>query len=254
MVFLTSIFRTFFSIYVFILFVAFLLLIFPIVLIASLFGKIKGGNFIYILCKWWSHFVLFMGGIYIKRIFEAPLNRKKQYVFVFNHLSYLDIPVLMKAIPTQYFRILGKAELSKIPIFGFLYKNAVISVDRSNVANRAKSVQQLKAFLRKGISIVLSPEGTFNMTHKPLKDFYDGAFKVALETQTPIMPILFLDVYDRLNYSSVFSLNPGKCRIVYLEEVLVEGLTIDDVKMLKEKVYKKMEEGLIKYKVSWIKR
>jgi len=195
-----------------------------------------------------------MGGIYIKRIFEAPLNRKKQYVFVFNHLSYLDIPVLMKAIPTQYFRILGKAELSKIPIFGFLYKNAVISVDRSNVANRAKSVQQLKAFLRKGISIVLSPEGTFNMTHKPLKDFYDGAFKVALETQTPIMPILFLDVYDRLNYSSVFSLNPGKCRIVYLEEVLVEGLTIDDVKMLKEKVYKKMEEGLIKYKVSWIKR
>ena len=195
-----------------------------------------------------------MGGIYIKRIFEAPLNRKKQYVFVFNHLSYLDIPVLMKAIPTQYFRVLGKAELSKIPIFGFLYKNAVISVDRSNVANRAKSVQQLKAFLRKGISIVLSPEGTFNMTHKPLKDFYDGAFKVALETQTPIMPILFLDVYDRLNYSSVFSLNPGKCRIVYLEEVLVEGLTMDDVKMLKEKVYKKMEEGLIKYKVSWIKR
>ena len=160
----------------------------------------------------------------------------------------------MKAIPTQYFRVLGKAELSKIPIFGFLYKNAVISVDRSNVANRAKSVQQLKAFLRKGISIVLSPEGTFNMTHKPLKDFYDGAFKVALETQTPIMPILFLDVYNRLNYSSVFSLNPGKCRIVYLEEVLVEGLTIDDVKMLKEKVYKKMEEGLIKYKVSWIKR
>jgi 1-acyl-sn-glycerol-3-phosphate acyltransferase len=92
------------------------------------------------------------------------------------------------------------------------------------------------------------------MTHKPVKDFYDGAFKVALETQTPIMPILFLDVYDRLNYSSVFSLNPGKCRIVYLEEVLVDGLTMDDVKMLKEKVYKKMEEGLIKYKVSWIKR
>jgi 1-acyl-sn-glycerol-3-phosphate acyltransferase len=195
-----------------------------------------------------------MGGIYIKRIFEAPLNKKKQYVFVFNHLSYLDIPVLMKAIPTQYFRVLGKAELSKIPIFGFLYKNAVISVDRSNAANRAKSVQQLKAFLRKGVSIVLSPEGTFNMTHKPLKDFYDGAFKVALETQTPIMPILFLDVYDRLNYSSVFSLNPGKCRIVYLEEVLVDGLTMDDVKILKEKVYKKMEEGLIKYKVSWIKR
>jgi 1-acyl-sn-glycerol-3-phosphate acyltransferase len=65
--------------------------------------------------------------------------------------------------------------------------------------------------------------------------------------------MLFLDAYDRLNYKSVFSLNPGKCRIVYLDEVTVDGLTINDVKALKETVYKKMEEGLVKYKASWIK-
>jgi 1-acyl-sn-glycerol-3-phosphate acyltransferase len=254
MVFIKSILRAFFTCYVFILFLAFLLLIFPLVIIASFFGKIKGGNFIYMLCKLWSHFVLFMAGIYVRRMYEAPIVAAKQYVFVFNHISYLDIPIIMKAIPKQHFRVLGKAELAKIPIFGFLYKNAVVSVDRTNVANRAKSVVQLKAVLRKGISIVVSPEGTFNMTHHPLKEFYDGAFKVAIETQTPIKPMLFLDAYDRLSYQSVFSLNPGECRIVYLDEIKVDGLTINDVKKLKEEVYKKMEEGLIQYKATWIKQ
>lgn len=250
---LSKIAKAIFTVYIFILFVAFLLIIFPFVIISTFFGKIKGGNFIYILCKIWAHFVVFMAGIQIRRIYQVKNDPNKQYVFIFNHISYLDIPIIMKALPKQHFRVLGKAELGKIPIFGFLYRNAVVSVDRTDATNRAKSVLQLKAVLRKGISIVVSPEGTFNMTHAPLKEFYDGAFKVAIETQTPIKPLLFLDVYDRLNYNSIFSLTPGKCRIVYLDEVPVNGLTINDVKTLKETVYKKMEQELIKYKASWIK-
>jgi 1-acyl-sn-glycerol-3-phosphate acyltransferase len=245
--------RIIFSIYAIIVFTGFLLLIFPLVLIASFFGKIKGGNFIYRLCHLWADVFLFMLGIRQQYIYESKLDHKKQYVFVFNHISYIDIPLLMKAVRKQQFRILGKAELAKIPIFGFLYKNAVVLVDRTNANNRAKSVLQLKSVIRKGISIILFPEGTFNMTHRPLKEFYDGAFRVAIETQTPIKPILFLDAYDRNNYNSVFSFTPGRSRIVYLEEIPVDGLTINDIKLLKEKVYKSMEEKLIGYKASWIK-
>ena len=90
------------------------------------------------------------------------------------------------------------------------------------------------------------------MTGHPLKEFYDGAFKIAIETQTPIKPILFLDTYDRLNYHSIFSLTPGKSRAVYLEEISVSEYTVKDVKLLKEKVYKRMEEKLLSYKVSWV--
>ena len=100
---------------------------------------------------------------------------------------------------------------------------------------------------------MIAPEGTFNMTTNPLKEFYDGAFKIAIETQTPIKPILFLDTYDRLNYKSIFSLTPGRSRAVYLEEISVDGLTGKDATMLKEKVYKLMEEKLVAYKASWIK-
>ena len=242
-----------FTIYAFFIFIGFLFLIFPIVIVASFFGKIKGGNFIYRLCHLWADFFLLMIGIFHRNIFEVPHNRLKQYVFVFNHISYMDIPVILKTIRRQQFRILGKAEMGKIPFFGFIYRCTVVMVARGNPEKRAKSVQQLKSVLVKGISIVIASEGTFNMTHKPLKEFYDGAFKIAIETQTPIKPVLFLDTYDRMNYKSIFSIKPGKSRSVYLQEIPVDRLTLDDVDFLKEKVFKIMEDKLVKYKASWIR-
>ena len=252
MQYLVSPFTVIFSVYGFLLFIAVMLLLFPFVIIASFFGKIRGGNFIYNICQLWADIMMVIWGIRHRNIFEVLHDRSRQYVFVFNHTSYMDIPIIMKAIRQQHFRILGKSEMAKIPVFGFFYRNAVVMVDRSSAEKRAASVQKLKAVIRKGISVVIAPEGTFNMTGEPLKDFYDGAFKIAIETQTPIKPVLFLDSYDRLNYKSVFSLSPGKSRAVYLEEISVAGLTIKDVTMLKEKVFRLMEEKLIAYKASWM--
>jgi 1-acyl-sn-glycerol-3-phosphate acyltransferase len=150
-------------------------------------------------------------------------------------------------------RVLGKAEMAKVPLFGFIYKNAAVLVERGDPEKRAKSLMQLKSVIKKGISIVIAPEGTFNLTHKPLKEFYDGAFKIAIETQTPIKPVLLLDTYDRMHYETIFSIKPGRSRSVYLEEIPVDGLTLDDVDFLREKVFKIMEEKLIAYKGSWIK-
>ncbi len=246
--------RFLFTLYGFVCFLAGLLLIFPFVIVASFYGKIKGGDFIYKICRYWSDFVLLLCGIFHINIYEKPHSRSKPYVFVFNHVSYMDIPVLMKTIRKQHFRILGKAEMTKIPLFGFIYRQTVVLVDRSSVIKRAKSLLQLKSIIKKNISVVIAPEGTFNTTDFPLKEFYDGAFKVAIQTQTPIKPILFLDNRERLNPESIFSLTPGRTRAVYLDEISVEGLTTNDVKMLKEKVYKIMEQKLIHYNASWIKQ
>lgn len=246
-------FKALFSIYGFVLFVGIMLVLFPFVVMASFLGKVKGGNIIYKICQIWADVIFVLWGIFHRNYFEVPHDSSRQYVFVFNHISYMDIPVLIKAIRNQHFRILGKASMSKIPVFGFFYRNAVVMVDRYNAQKRAASVLKLKSVIRKNISVVIAPEGTFNMTHQPLKQFYDGAFRVAIETQTPIKPILFLDTYDRMSYRSVLSLTPGKCRTVYLEEISVAGLTINDVNILKEKVYSLMEQKLIYYKASWIK-
>jgi len=207
---------------------------------------------IYRLCMLWGDIWFFLVFIFHKNYYEQPIDKNKQYIFVGNHISYLDAPIIVKAI-RRPIRALGKTEMASVPVFGFIYKYAVVRVDRGSAENRAKSVRNMKSILKKGISIIVFPEGTFNMTHNPLKDFYDGAFRVAIETQMPIKPMLFLDAYDRMSYRSIFSLTPGKNRVIYLEEVPVEGLTQKDVSFLKQKIYELMDHKLREYNASWIK-
>ena len=238
--------------YAVLLFLAIMLVIFPFVIVASFFGRIVGGNTILRLCMLWADIWFPLIFIQVKKIMESPHDKTKSYIFVSNHISYLDAAIIVKAF-RQPIRPLGKVEMSKIPVFGFIYKNAIVTVDRGDAENRAKSVEILKSVIARGISVLVFPEGTFNMTHQPLKEFYDGAFRVAIETQTPVKPVLFLDAYERMPYESIFSLNPGRCRIVYMNEIPVEGLTMDDMPVLKERVYRLMEEKLIGYKANWIK-
>jgi len=244
-------FHLLYWLYAAILFVVIMLIIFPFVIIASFFGRIRGGNIIYKLCMLWADIWFFLVAMPVKRIYEAPHDRSRPYIFVTNHISFLDAAVIVKAY-RQPIRPLGKAEMSKVPVFGFIYEKAIVTVDRSSAESRAESVRILGSVISKGISVLVFPEGTFNMTGKPLKDFYDGAFRVAIETQTPIKPVLFLDAYERMNYKSIFSLSPGRCRIVYMDEVKVGGLTVNDITFLKEKVYRLMEEKLLHYNAAWI--
>jgi 1-acyl-sn-glycerol-3-phosphate acyltransferase len=235
------------------LFVVIMLVLFPFMLISSAFGRITGGNMIYRICMLWGDIWFFLVFIKHRNYYEQPLEKSKQYIFVGNHISYLDAPLLVKTV-RRPIRALGRIELSRLPVFGFIYRSVVVIVDRSSAEHRAKSVRNLKSITRKGISIIVMPEGTFNMTDQPLKNFYDGAFRVAIETQTPVKPFLLLDAYDRMHYRNLFTLNPGKSRSVFLEEINVEGLTLDDVSDLRQKVYDIMETKLKEYKVSWIKR
>ena len=237
-----------YSIYALLTFIIMMFLLFPFIVIASFFGKVKGANMIYSICRFWADVVLLLWGIKHTNIFEAQKSNTHAVIFVFNHISYMDIPFILKAFRKDPIRILGKAEMSKVPVFGYIYKKATVMVDRESNGGRIRSVQQLKKVLAKNISVVMAPEGTFNMTDKPLKEFYNGAFKIAVETKTPIQPVLFLDAYDRLNYHSIFSLTPGKSRAVFLKEI-VPG---NSMAILKQQVYNEMETALLRYKASWI--
>lgn len=242
-----------YTLYALVLFVAVMLLIFPFVLMASFLGRIKGGNIIYRLCMLWGDIWFPLVFIRHKNIYEQKPRKSQSYIFVANHISYLDAAILVKVF-RQPLRPLGKVEMGKIPVFGYIYKRAIVAVDRSSPANRSRSVQILKSILKKGISILVFPEGTFNETRQPLKEFYNGAFRIAIETGTPIMPVLFLDAYDRMHYRSIFSLTPGISRAVFLEEIKTEGLTLKQTAELKETVFQIMEAKLLEYEASWISK
>lgn len=236
-----------YCVYALLLFAVLTFITLPFVMLSLSFGKIKGGNLIYQICKYWGWCWYLLIGIRHQEIYESPHDKNRQYIFVGNHISYIDIPPIV-LFAHQPIRALGKYEMVKIPVFGWIYRAAVILVDRSNPETRAKSVRALKAAIKNGISIFIFPEGTFNETPHPLKSFYDGAFRIAIETQTPIKPILLIDTQDRLHYRSIFSLTPGKNRVIFLDEVAVTDLSFSDIPALKEKVYQQMDAGLRRYR------
>ena len=241
-----------YNLYAVVLFVALMIPVFLFAVPVSFLGNIRGGNLIYKACRLWADVWFTFIFIRHKNIYEAPLNKHQSYIFVANHISYLDSAIMVKAF-RQPLRALGKVEMAKVPVFGFIYRKTIVTVDRNSPERRAKSVAILKSILRRGISVLVFSEGTFNTTHQPLKQFYDGAFRIAIETGTVIKPVLFLDANSRMPYESLFSLNPGINRCVFLADVSTEGLSINDIALLREKVYSLMEAKLIEYKASWIK-
>lgn len=243
---LLGIIRIIYCLYALLWFVALMFIVLVLVLLFVMFGKVRGGNLVYIACKGWAKAWYFLIGIHHKEIYEAPHDKTQQYIFVANHISYMDIPCIIRSVH-QPVRILGKYEMVKYPVFGLIYRMVVVLVDRSSPERRAQSVRGLKAALKKHISIFIFPEGTFNETGEPLKDFYDGAFRIAIETQTPIKPMLFIDTHRRMHFKNIWQLNPGICRTVYLDEVPVNGYIMKDLPVLKQKVYNLMQEGLLRW-------
>jgi 1-acyl-sn-glycerol-3-phosphate acyltransferase len=149
--------------------------------------------------------------------------------------------------------VLANSDKRNIPVYGFIFSHAVVSVDANNFYNRVGSVRLLKSLIQKGISIMVFPEGTFNFLATPLEKFHDGAFWLAIETQTPVRPFLMPDAYRRMPFGNFFSMSPGLNRIVYLDEVPVAGYTLSDIARLKDEVYSIMEKKLIAYDAAWRK-
>ena len=206
-------------VYALILFGVMLIIVFLLALPASLLGTFRGGNVIYLLCRTWTDVLFWAVGIRHENIYEYRPERSNPCIYVANHRSYLDAALITKAVRWPV-RPLGKIELTRKPLFGFIYSRVIVVVDRSDPEARAESVQKLMGQLRRGVSIFMFPEGTVNKTGALLAPFYDGAFRMAIETQCPVQPILFLDAGARFNRVGRFlPVDPGKSRAVFLEPV-----------------------------------
>lgn len=246
--------RFLFSVYGFLVFVLVMFLLLPVFLIAFTFPQPRRGNAIFRIAYIWARSLFFLTGIRYEPVYRSRPQREECYIFVTNHISYMDIPMMILATRGFPVRILAKAEMGRIPVFGWIYKTGAVCVKRDNVENRKKSVAKLEDLLRNKISILISPEGTFNMTDKPLKDFFNGAFRIAVEIGEPVLPVIFPDTFDRLNYKSIFSLTPGRCRAVFLTPVYPVKTGGDGYEELKKIVYNRMEREITDLNVNWVSK
>ena len=133
--------------------------------------------------------------------------------------------------------------MAKIPLFGLIYKRGSVLVDRSDKKSRQDSFKKMKQVLETGMHMCIYPEGTRNKTNLPLKEFHDGAFKLARETGVPIIPAIILNTKKILPAGKAFYFRPGKIEIHFLPAVVPdEG---GDFLLLKEKVHRIMSDCLV---------
>lgn len=119
---------------------------------------------------------------------EGTLEKGKPYIFLANHFSYLDVP-MMGFVPGDAVFI-GKASIRKVPFFGYFFKNLHIAVDRDRVNSRAETMRRAGLALDRGSSMVLFPEGGIYTQNPPhLVPFKNGAFRLAMEKQISIIPV-----------------------------------------------------------------
>ena len=207
----------------------------------------KGYPYFFKMARIWSKFILFGMGFYYKVKREQQLYNNKSYMIVANHTSMADI-MLMLAIIKNPFVFVGKQELAKIPLFGFFYKRTCILVDRGNSKSRMQVFNEAQKRINRGLSVCIFPEGGVPDDESILLDtFKDGAFRLAIEHQIPIVPITFADNKKRLSYT-FFSGSPGLMRAKIHSEINTVGMTVLDRKPLREKVREVIHTQLLQYK------
>ena len=179
---------------------------------------------------WMSTFMIFSGIRFTVRG-KHHFDNLENAVVVCNHNSLLDIPVSFPFLPRAN-KTIAKKSLSKVPIFGWIYSIGTVLVDRNDSRSRQDSYDKMKYVLNHGLDMLIYPEGTRNKTSEPLKSFYDGAFKLAIETQKPIVPVIMLNTKKMLPAKPAMYFKPGKISMHILPAVYPQGHSIDSLKQL----------------------
>ena len=188
----------------------------------------------FLIARWWALFILYGMGFFPRIKREQKLVKGESYMLVANHTSMTDI-MLMLATVKNPFVFVGKKELVKIPLFGYFYKRTCILVDRGNQRSRKEVFDSAQRRLNNGTSICIFPEGGVpDDTSILLDSFKDGAFRLAIDHQIKIVPIVFYDNKKRFPY--IFTKgSPGKMRVKIKEFIPTKGLGQENKKEIREK-------------------
>lgn len=231
------IFRNLFGIYALIVFTLSVLVVLPgYFLVFLLASKERAPRLAHrLISRSWASVLFLLFGIRVKVRNSQVLDPEKTYVFVANHRSLLDIPSYAIACQNT-FRFLSKEELTKIPGMGWIIRKLYITVDRKDKAARLRSMDRMVQSLRDGVSVFLCPEGTRNKTNRPLLDFHDGAFRVAIEAQVPLAVMTIIHSDTLLSPLHPIALMPGRIECIWEHPIETSGMTVQDVPRLRETV------------------
>lgn len=233
--------RTLHLYYGFIMFTVLFLIFFPLFLIPILFPK--QFHLVGVLNRWWAYLLFPIVFLPYKVECRSKLNSKKQYIFCPNHSSYLDIAALGLNPINAIF--VGKNDMEKIPLFGFMYRKLHITVDRSKLKSRVNTLKESMRAIDEGKSLVIFPEGGIITKHPPrMTPFKDGAFRTAIEKQIPVVPVTIPNNWIILPDKDPLYLHRDTIHVIFHKPIETKGYTLDRIDELKKKVFEVIDHEL----------
>jgi 1-acyl-sn-glycerol-3-phosphate acyltransferase len=230
-----------FAIWALIIFASSLLIVFIPVWISSVMKEPGRTVLIYRILRVWMDFFFVCSGV--RRIITGLeyFQKGKAYIVVCNHNSLMDIPLSTPAIPGPN-KTIAKIEMTKVPVFGTIYKSGSVLVDRKSEESRRNSYAKMRDVLNMGLHMCIYPEGTRNKSDEPLQRFQDGAFRLSVETGHEIIPAVIFHTKEVLPRKILFFW-PAKVEMHFLPPIAPGNKSI---KELKEEVFEIMRGEIVR--------
>ncbi len=198
---------------------------------------------IFFIGKWILHMARVILGIRLDVSGIEGIEKKKAYIFMSNHLSIIDGPLLFMLIP-QYLRVILKKEAFRIPIIAQAMRQiGFIPVDRKRLKGGKESIDRASRMIReKGFSFLIFPEGTRSRDGE-LQPFKRGGVFLALNSRVDILPVTIKGTYEIMPKGSFF-IKKGKIRVAFHQPVSVEGFDNQSLSLLVDKIRDIIKAGL----------
>ncbi len=194
----------------------------------------RSGDTVVAIAGWWGRRLLQAAGVRLSVEVRGHLDASRPYVFVCNHLSAMDIWVLLSAVPHTV-RFIAKKQLSYIPFLGWvMWVGRYIFIDRKNAVKARKSIEKAKGRIRAGSSVVLFPEGTRSRDGR-LLPFKKGSVHLALDAGVPLVPMAIWGTFAAMPRGSLL-VRRGHVRLVIGEPIETVDLSAEDRHTLNDRV------------------
>jgi len=197
----------------------------------------KGQDIFICIARLWMNIWLRIVGCTLKVKGKERFQKGKAYIVTCNHNSMMDVPLSSPFIPGGN-KTIAKSSFIKVPLFGFYYMKGSVLVNRNSEKSRRQSFDKMKRVLQKGMHMCIYPEGTRNRSNDPLKKFHEGAFRLAVETGTAIIPAVIFNTRKVLPANKVFWFWPHKLEIHFLAPIETGNKSTE---ALKQEVFETMK-------------
>jgi 1-acyl-sn-glycerol-3-phosphate acyltransferase len=211
---------------------------------AGMFGEPASTAWVIRFSRVWMALYFPLSLIKVNITGKENFQKGENYIVVCNHNSFMDVPLSSPGIPGAN-KTIAKVEMSRIPLFGIIYKRGAVLINRKDENSRKESYQKMKDVLNMGIHMCIYPEGTRNKTDQPLKSFHDGAFRLSMETGKKIIPAIIRGTKEMLPTNKTFYFWPGKISMQFLQPI--DPIAYKDLDALKEHVHNIMLDAYTIY-------